>query len=156
MLDIGKDSPESQFYKTYQIWAEISPLSIKSEALEKKIGMSYAIRKIVSNNIGLRVFPPEVAPVIKDPLNKLESAIKGGVPLDIFLCALLAPEPDQPQAIAMLIQALETPPVHKDRGIPVSQQVWDTVIMNCLKHVTKLPFEVNKATWLDWFKRKKR
>jgi len=153
-LEIGRDNPESPFYKTYMLYAEISPRSIKSEALEKKIGILQTIRKIVSTNINLRVFPPEVGPVLKNPLDKLGTAIKGGVPLDIFLCSLLVPEPAQSQAIELLINALEKPPSRLESGLEISPQVWDTVIMNCLKHVTSLPFEINKATWLEWFRQK--
>ena len=153
-LEIARDNPDSPFYKTYMLYAEISPRSIKSEALEKKIGMPQTIRKIVSTNINLRVFPPEVGPVLKNPLEKLDTAIKGGVPLDIFLCSLLVPEPAQPQAIELLIKALEAPPAQAGSGIEISPQVWDTVIMNCLKHITNLPFEINKNTWLEWFRQR--
>lgn len=155
-LEISKDNLESPFYKTYMLYAEISPRNIKSEALEKRIGMPQTIRKIVSTNINLRVFPPEVGPVLKNPLGKLETAIKGGVPLDIFLCSLLVPEPEQPKAIELLIKALDKPPAKTDSGIEMSPQVWDTVIMNCLKHITNLPFEINKNTWLEWFRQKKK
>jgi tetratricopeptide (TPR) repeat protein len=175
-LEIARDNPDSPFYKTYMLYAEISPRNIKSEALEKRIGMLQSIRKIVSTNINLRVFPPEVGPVLKNPLGKLEAAIKGGVPLDIFLCSLLVPEPEQAQAIELLIKALEkpprnnrdsvaTPPAERSgvptpsgpqtgSGIEISPQVWDTVIMNCLKHITNLPFEINKSTWLEWFRQR--
>ncbi|MEW6026963.1 MAG: hypothetical protein AB1599_06700 [Planctomycetota bacterium] len=156
VLDMTKDNPGSPFYRTYMLYAEITPLSIKSEALEKRLGISQTIRKIVSTNLNLRVFPPEVAPVLKNPVEKLDAAIKGGVPLDIFLCALLVPEPQQPRAIELLIIALENPPVKTGSGLEISAQVWETVIMNCLKHVTNLPFEVNKATWLDWFRQRKK
>ena len=155
-LEVARDNQESPFYKTYMLYAEISPRNIKSEALEGKIGMAQTIRKIVSTNLSLRVFPPEVGPVLKNPLEKLGAAIKGGVPLDIFLCSLLVPEQDQPQAIELLINVLDQPPAQTGSGIEISPQVWDTVIMNCLKHITNLPFEINKATWLEWFKQKKK
>jgi len=155
-LEMSRDNPESPFYKTYVLYAEISPQAIKSEALEKSIGVDQTIRKIVSTNVNLRVFPPEVGPVLKNPLEKLETAIKGGVPLDIFLCSLLVPEPEQPRAIELLIKALEKPPAKTESGLEILPQVWDTVIMNCLKHVTNLPFEINKNTWLEWFRQKKR
>ena len=155
-LEMSKDNPDSPFYKTYMLYAEINPRNIKSEALEKRIGMPQTIRKIVSTNINLRVFPPEVGPVLKNPLAKLDTAIKGGVPLDIFLCSLLVPEPVQPKAIELLIKALEKPPAKTESGIEISAQVWDTVIMNCLKHITNLPFEINKNTWLEWFRQKKK
>ena len=155
-LEVARDNQESPFYKTYMLYAEISPRNLKSEALEGKIGMAQTIRKIVSTNLSLRVFPPEVGPVLKNPLEKLGAAIKGGVPLDIFLCSLLVPEQDQPQAIELLINVLDQPPAQTGSGIEISPQVWDTVIMNCLKHITNLPFEINKATWLEWFKQKKK
>ncbi|MBI5779314.1 MAG: hypothetical protein HZA49_07650 [Planctomycetes bacterium] len=156
VLELGRDNPDSPFYRTYMLYAEISPRNIKSEALEKSIGIAQTIRKIVSTNLNLRVFPPEVGPVLKNPLAKLEVAIKGGVPLDIFLCSLLVPESEQPKAIELLIMVLEQPPAKVESGLVISPQVWDTVIMNCLKHVTNLPFEINKSTWLEWFRQKKK
>ncbi|MFH1230897.1 MAG: hypothetical protein V1709_05305 [Planctomycetota bacterium] len=156
VLDTSRDNPNSGCYRTYNLYTEIRPETIKSETLEKKIGTNETIRKILSPSIMLRVFPPDVKPVLNNPIEKLETALKGGIPLDIFLCSLLVPESKQTQAIELLIKALESPPIKTLDEIKISSQVWDLVIMNSLKHITNLPFEINKTTWLDWFKQKKK
>ncbi|MFH0888429.1 MAG: hypothetical protein V1871_04405 [Planctomycetota bacterium] len=156
VLDTLRDNPNSACYRTYTLYTEIRPETIKGETLEKKIGMNETIRKISSPSIMLRIFPPDVKPALNNPIEKLETALQGGIPLDIFLCSLLVPESKQTQAIELLIKALESPPIKTLEEIKMSPEVWDLVIMNSLKHVTNLPFEINKTTWLEWFKRKKK
>ncbi|MDI6732565.1 MAG: hypothetical protein QME16_01350 [Planctomycetota bacterium] len=155
LLDISRDNPNSPFYRTYLLSAEIRPIRIKSEVLKDKIGIETA-RKIVSTNVRLRVFPPEIEPTLKSPIEKLQLSLEGAIPLDVFLCSLLIPENQQAKAIELLITTLERPPIETLKNIGIQREIWESVIMNCLKHMTNLPFEVNKNTWIEWFKQKKK
>jgi hypothetical protein len=156
VLETKRDDPKSLSYRTYNLHTKIRPGTLKSEALKKKIGMRETFRKIVSPSITLKCFPPDVEPVLKNPLERLETALKGGIPLDIFLCALLVPEKEQARAIELLIKTLEQPLTAYPDGIEISPEIQETVIITSLKHITNLPFDVDKKTWLDWFKYKKK
>ncbi|MCK4908734.1 MAG: hypothetical protein KAS70_02435, partial [Planctomycetes bacterium] len=82
-------------------------------------------------------------PVLKNPLPKLSQALDGGMPLDIFLCALLVPPEDQDKAVALLMNALQK-----------SDESIKKVLMNSLKHVTQLPFLQEETDWLEWWREK--
>ncbi len=135
-LDTAKD-PRSLNYRTYTLGVEIRPLRIEG------VGDLTNIRKIVFPQVTVKTFPPDVEPVLKNPLPKLSQALDGGMPLDIFLCALLVPPEDQDKAVALLMNALQK-----------SDESIKKVLMNSLKHVTQLPFLQEETDWLEWWREK--
>lgn len=140
IVDTSQEGP-SIYYRTYELSAEIRPLQLKSQA-------GASIRKIVPTPLLLRLFPPDVEPVLQNPLAFLGKALEGGIPVDIFLCALLVPAKDQDKALTLLMKSLEksSPKVKK-------------TILTCLKHMTRLPVELDETAWRNWWaereKRKK-
>jgi hypothetical protein len=137
-IDTSKDNPNSIYYRTYDIWAEIKPSKIKS-------GSNEAIKRIISLPITIRVFPPSVEKVLKDPLPCLAQALDGGIPIDIFLCALLVPEKDKDKAIELLMRSLDSFPEEAKKAV-----------MTSLKHITKLPLEIDEKVWRQWWKERKK
>ncbi|MBI4834364.1 MAG: hypothetical protein HY811_06070 [Planctomycetes bacterium] len=137
-IDTSKDSPTSIYYRTYDIWTEIKASKIKS-------GSNEAIKRIISLPATIRVFPPSVEKVLKDPLPCLAQALDGGIPIDIFLCALLVPEKDKDKAIELLMRSLDSFPEESRRAV-----------MTSLKHITRLPLEIDEKAWRQWWKERKR
>lgn len=133
VVDTSRDNPQSINYATYTINLEIRPKKLKSISGE-------TIRKITTPMLTLKVFPPDVDPVLQNPLKSLGKALDGGIPIDIFLCALLVPKKDYEKGLALLMPALKN-----------SDEQTKKVIMNCLKHITGLPFAIDKRVWLDWW-----
>ncbi len=133
VIDTSRDNPQSINYATYTINLEIRPKKLKSISGE-------TIRKITTPVLRLKVFPPDVDPVLQNPLKALGKALDGGIPVDIFLCALLVPEKDYEKELALLMPALKN-----------SDEQTEKAIMNCLKHITGLPFAIDKQIWLGWW-----
>lgn len=138
VVDTARDNPQSINYATYTLKVEIRPIKLKSAAGE-------TIRKITTPRLTLKIFPPEIEPVLKNPLSALGKALDGGIPIDIFLCTLLVPKQDYEKELTLLMPALEK-----------SDESTKKVIMNCLKHITGLPFEINEQVWLDWWQNRQK
>ncbi|MFH1228211.1 MAG: hypothetical protein V1701_09960 [Planctomycetota bacterium] len=139
-----EDLPESVYYRTYNVYLVVKPKMIKSDALTDRLDKKETLRQIVTPEIVLRYFPPNVGPAMEKPLVFLEQALKGELPLDIFLCAQLVPENDADKAIKLLFNYLDT---CKNNNLKQT-------ILNCLKHLTNLPFELDEATWREWYNSK--
>ncbi|MEK7447970.1 MAG: hypothetical protein AAB019_00635 [Planctomycetota bacterium] len=146
VIDTDKEL-RSLLYRIYTLGAEIRPLKIEGG------GEFTGIRKIVFPQIILRVFPPDVDPVLKEPLAKLGEALDGGMPLDIFLCSMLVSEKEYEQAIEMLMTALRKSSQPKADPSQAESEL-KQVLMNSLKHITQLPFALEEEIWLTWWKEK--
>ncbi|MFA5793441.1 MAG: hypothetical protein WC980_00015 [Candidatus Brocadiia bacterium] len=138
------DMPESIYYRTYNVYLGIKPKMIKSEALADHLDKQETLRQIVTPEILLRYFPPDVGPALEKPMVFLEQALKGELPLDIFLCAQLVDEKDADKAIKMLFEYLDK---FKDNNLKQT-------VLNCIRSLTNLPFELDETTWREWYKNK--
>jgi len=138
VVDTSQEDPESVYYRTYDLTAEIRPVRIKS-------GRQETIRKIISLPLRLRVFPPDVDPTLKNPLGTLGKALQGGIPIDIFLCALLVPETDKDKALELLIRAL-----------PDAPDITKQAILTSLKHITNIPVGLEEEVWLKWWEERQK
>lgn len=132
-IDTAKDGIKTINYRTYDVVLEIRPFKLKTEKEE-------SIRKIVSLPLLIRTFPPNVEKVQKEPLPSLTKALNQGIPIDIFLCALLVPETDKDKELELLIRALEK-----------SSDQAKKAIMTALKLITKLPVELDEKAWSQWW-----
>lgn len=137
-IDTTKENPKSIYYRVYEITAEIRPSNIKS-------GKEESIRKIISLPLTIRAFPPNVDKVLKAPIPSLSKALDGGIPIDIFLCSLLVPEADKETTLELLMRSLEKS----------SSQEAKKAIMTSLKHITRLPVEIDEKAWKQWWKDRK-
>jgi len=143
-IDTAKDGIKTINYRTYEVVLEIYPSLIKLEKAGRSgfptAAGNASLRKIVSLPLLLRTFPPNIEKVQKEPLPSLTKALDAGIPIDIFLCALIVPESDKDKALELLI-----------RGLDKSTDQAKKAIMTALKLVTKLPVELDEKAWLQWW-----
>jgi hypothetical protein len=137
-IDTAKDGIKTINYRTYEVVLEIYPSRIKTDKEE-------SMRKIVSLPLLIRTFPPNMEKVQKEPLPSLIKALDTGIPIDIFLCALLVPEADKDKALELLI-----------RGLDKSTDQAKKSMMTALRLITKLPVELNEKAWLQWWQERQR
>ena len=145
-INTAEDLPDSLFYRTYTVYLAIRPNMMKSQSFRGSLEKEETLRQIVTPEITARFFPPDVQPVLAKPMEKLDEALKGNEPLDIFLCALLVPDKDKNKAIRLIFNKLDTA---KEENIK-------RTLLNCLKHLTELPFELEEKTWRDWYAKYKK
>ncbi|MBI4712279.1 MAG: hypothetical protein HY762_03095 [Planctomycetes bacterium] len=144
VIDTKPDGRPGTYYRIYQIRAEIRPRQLTNIEAAAKLGTTEIFRKISSPEVTLKFFPPDVGPVLKDPLGALQQALAGGVPIDVFLCAMLIPDKDKDKAMEYIFNKLQN---EKDETLK-------KCLLNCLKHITNLPFELDEKSWKDWWKTK--
>lgn len=145
-INTAEDLPGSLFYRTYAVYLSVRPNMMKSQSFQSSLDKEETLRQILTPEITARFFPPDVQPVLDNPMSKLEEALKGDEPLDIFLCALLVPDKDKEKAIKLIFNKLDTA---KDGDVKLT-------LLNCLRHLTELPFELDEKTWRDWFTKYKK
>jgi hypothetical protein len=137
-LDTSVEGVKTINYRTYEVVTELRPGRLKTDKEE-------SIRKIISLPITIRTFPPKIDKVLKDPLPSLAKALDEGIPIDIFLCALLVPETDKEKAIDLLM-----------RSIDKSTEDAKKTIMTALKHITRIPVELEEKAWRQWWEERKK
>ncbi len=132
-IDTMRDNPTNQLYRSYKVEGELRPMRIRH-------GGQTVFRRIAIDPLLVRVFPPDVDPVLQDPVGFLTRALEGGVPNDIFLCALLVPVKDLDRAIQLLMDSLVKAPA-----------AGQLAIMATLRHVTGAPISFEVDEWTRWY-----
>ncbi|MBI3096766.1 MAG: hypothetical protein HYY93_00755 [Planctomycetes bacterium] len=132
-IDSSMDAPVSRRFRTYRVSIEFRSPTITRADMN-------TMRRLVSETLEIRVFPPDVDPVLKSPMEFFARAMDSGAANDIFLCALLVPEHDQKKAVALCMTAL-----------PRATEDGQRCLMTCLKWLTHLPFEYDAAAWTKWW-----
>lgn len=132
-IETLKDNPLGMVYKEYKVMAEMRFASVSGAT-------TLVPRRIVFEPLTLRVFPQDVDPILRHPLEFFIGALDAGSPIDILLGAMLVPEKDQLKAVEFMIKAL-----------PHATQIGKRVLMNTLRLVTKAPVQFDEQAWIKWW-----